>query len=90
MLAIPPSVTISITKTSDDRRITIRDDGPGLPNDERQVLSGGYETPLEHGSGSGLFLVYWIVSMLEGDIDVESSDGGTVIDLRLSAAGRME
>lgn len=85
-----PSVSVSVTTESGDTHVTIRDDGPGLPDDERRVLTGGYETPLEHGSGLGLFLVYWIVSMLEGEIDVDASDDGTAIDLRLSAAGQIE
>lgn len=63
-------------------RISVRDDGPGLPEPDRQTLEGRPETPLKHGSGLGLFLVYWIVTAHGGNVSVSTEDG-TVVDLNL-------
>jgi signal transduction histidine kinase len=38
-------------------RVTVADDGPGIPADERGVFDRGRETALEHASGLGLWLV---------------------------------
>ncbi|PYZ02701.1 hypothetical protein C8039_04105 [Halogeometricum sp. wsp3] len=45
-------------RTEDDDRRTIRieDDGPGLPETEREVLTTRTETPLTHSAGMGLWL----------------------------------
>jgi len=52
---------------------------------ERQVLEAGRETPLEHGSGLGLWLVNWIVTGLGGEVTT-TVDGGTTVTVRLSPA----
>ncbi|MFB6361976.1 MAG: histidine kinase N-terminal 7TM domain-containing protein [Halobacteriales archaeon] len=64
--------------------IRISDNGPGIPDEELQPLHEGTETPLEHGSGLGLWLIEWGVSRLGGTITFEENDPrGTVVDLRL-------
>ncbi|MFC7042050.1 ATP-binding protein [Halonotius sp. GCM10025705] len=75
----PPAVD----ETDDQLRITINDDGPGLPEDERQVLADGKEDPLVHGQGLGLWLTYWIITTLDGEITVPKSQQGTTIEIRL-------
>lgn len=78
-----PEVEIEIEKSELETVVRIEDDGPGLPSDERLVFESGEETPLEHGSGLGLFLVYWIVVNLEGDFEVDADSDGTGIGFRL-------
>ena len=74
-----PTVDFTVEVTDNDRvAIRVSDDGPGLPPAERTVLRRGYETPLEHGSGLGLWFVTWAVTGLGGRVAVDVEDGTTV------------
>jgi len=59
-----------------------------MPEMDRDVLvSGRASEDLYHGSGLGLWLVYWIVRRSGGSINVEDRDPrGTVVTIELSAA----
>lgn len=83
-----PQPTVDITVTTSDERIVvvIADEGPGLPEDERQVLVEGKEEPLVHGQGLGLYLAYWIVTNLDGEIEVTEAQSGTAVTIRLPTA----
>lgn len=65
---------------TDQINIHIQDDGPGIPEQELEVISSGTETPLTHGSGVGLWFMYWIIDSLGGGMDIESDQetGSTV------------
>lgn len=80
-----PSIHLAVVETDEQLRITISDDGPGLPEDERQVLADGKEDPLVHGQGLGLWLTYWIITTLDGEISVPKSQQGTTVEIRLPA-----
>jgi len=73
-----PSVTVSTEVEDDWVTINISDDGSGLPATERDVLDRGRETPLEHGSGLGLWLVNWSVTASGGSVSIDTGDGTTV------------
>jgi len=81
-----PTVSIAVETTAHQVVITITDRGPGLPEDERQVLADGKEEPLVHGQGLGLYLASWIITNLQGEIEVPKSQSGTTIEVRLPAA----
>jgi len=79
-------VTYRVEMTGDGEvAVRVQDGGPGLPEMERQVLEAGRETPLEHGSGLGLWLVNWIVTGLGGEVTA-TVDNGTTVTVRLSPA----
>jgi signal transduction histidine kinase len=59
-------------------KLTVSDDGPGIPEHEIKVLECGRETPLQHGSGLGLWLVRWLVDRYGGDVSIDTSSGSTV------------
>jgi len=81
-----PGVTYRVETTGDGEvAVRVRDEGPGLPEMERRVLEAGRETPLEHGSGLGLWLVNWIVTGLGGEVTT-AGDDGTTVTVRLSPA----
>jgi len=67
--------------------IVITDNGPGIPKHERRAIENGEETPLQHGTGLGLWLVYWAMSLLGGDIHIDDADPGTRIALQLPQVG---
>jgi len=80
-----PEISIEATTTKDRVEIRITDDGPGLPPSERLVLTTGKETPLIHGQGLGLWLVYWIIQSLNGELTLADRSVGTSIELQLDA-----
>jgi len=82
----PASIDVEVAVT--DLRVVVRvsDDGPGLPELERAVLETGEETPLVHGQGLGLWLSYWLVTTVDGGIEILESDTGTTIEVRLPAS----
>jgi len=73
-----PEIRIALRDADEAVEVVVADDGPGLPETERDVLRTGTETQLLHGSGLGLWSVYWIVSAHDGGIEAETTDGTTV------------
>jgi sensor histidine kinase regulating citrate/malate metabolism len=63
----------------DRYRKRVADDGPGLPEMEREVLGADTETPLRHGQGIGLCLVNAVVTeagrTLEAAVDSVAAPG---------------
>ncbi|OYR40531.1 hypothetical protein DJ82_07250 [Halorubrum sp. Ib24] len=64
--------------------VHVRDDGPGMPEMEADILETGEETPLNHGGGLGLWMVRMIVTQAGGDVSVATTDG-TEVNLRVPA-----
>jgi signal transduction histidine kinase len=87
-----PRVALDLTVEADDdgRRwatISVVDEGPGIPDVERAVLQRGEETALMHGSGMGLWLVYWVVTELGGEVAIEDrEEGGSTVTVELPLA----
>ncbi|MWV40307.1 PAS domain S-box protein [Natrialba sp. INN-245] len=81
-----PAVTVEIECTAETVTLRIADNGPGIPEEERCVLTGtGKVDPLYHGSGLGLWLVYWILERSSGAVEYETGkSGGSVIELTLN------
>ena len=74
-----PNVEISATTTAAGIEVRVSDDGPGIADHERAVIRSGEETPLQHGSGVGLWLVKWVVRNVGGTLRFEDGDGTTVV-----------
>jgi len=54
---------------------------------ERRAITNEAETPLEHISGLGLWLVKWIVDGMDGSLSIsQNSPRGTVVTLSFPAA----
>jgi PAS domain S-box-containing protein len=83
-----PTIRIRAETTADSVTITYRDDGPGIPDTEIDVLTGNEPiTQLKHGSGLGLWLVVWIVESYGGTVSFDA-DENTTITITLPRAHR--
>jgi signal transduction histidine kinase len=82
-----PQVEIRVTEDPEaTARLTVGDNGPGIPQRERQILADETETQLEHGRGIGLWLVNWAVTQLGGDLSFGDTDAeGSTVTIRLYA-----
>jgi signal transduction histidine kinase len=68
-------------------RITIDDDGPGLPNSVRTTLFRPFTTTKPDGTGVGLALARKVAEEHDGTLDAGDSPlGGARFTLRLPAA----
>jgi len=78
--ASKPTATISVSRPPDDGDVVfeIRDRNEQIPELEIETLRAGDETPLQHGQGIGLWIVYWCVQKLHGRIDFEYDDGNVL------------
>lgn len=85
------TVEVELTRPGSDWiEISVRDDGPGMPEMEADVLETGEETPLNHGQGLGLWMVRMIVTGAGGEVSVETTDDGTEVCLRVPASWTVE
>lgn len=80
-----PTVTVSLATGPGHVEVQVADDGPGISEMEREILSETREIDqLYHGSGFGLWLVYWIVRQSGGEITIhDRAPRGTVVTLNL-------
>ena len=86
-----PVVEVAVESTDGRVSMQIRDNGPGIPDHETDVLQSGAETALKHGSGIGLWLAFWLVDRSAGTMTFENnSPRGTVVIIDLPAAGEHE
>ena len=76
-----PRITVRVTTEDGYGTLVVADNGPGVPEQELAALEGT-EEPLEHGSGLGLWLAYWLIRKSNGRLVVEENEPrGTVVKL---------
>ncbi|MGG6439975.1 PAS domain S-box protein [Saccharococcus caldoxylosilyticus] len=78
-------VTVRIRQSDDNHiRISITDQGCGIPQDKIKKLGEPFYTTKERGTGLGLMVSYKIIEEHQGKIDVESEVGvGTTFHITL-------
>jgi len=83
-----PRLDISVEDTAADEdyvEVSIADNGPGIPDQERAVLVEGTETPLKHGSGLGLWIVNWILTRSGGHVRFDENEPrGSIVTLAVA------
>jgi PAS domain S-box-containing protein len=78
-----PCVTVRAVETvetdqAEEWQIEVTDTGPGINDHEMGVFEQAKETKLHHGSGLGLWLVWWGVDRLGGEVGFAVDSGTTV------------
>lgn len=72
-------IEVGIERSATSVTITIADAGPGIEPYELRALERGTESPLEHTSGVGLWLVKWLCHFFNGTLEVERRPGGGTV-----------
>jgi PAS domain S-box-containing protein len=84
-----PEITIGMNDDADDSvRVAVADNGPGIPDEQKETVFGQGERGLESdGTGIGLYLVNTVVESYGGEVWVEDNDPrGAIFRLRLPRA----
>ena len=83
-----PVVTVTVEVEPETVTVGIADNGPGIPESQRDEVFGRGEMGLQSpGSGIGLYLVDTLVDMYDGDVHLEDDDPeGSVFTVTLHRA----
>jgi signal transduction histidine kinase len=74
-----PDVTVRWDET--EGALVVADTGGGISDHEIEVFERGHETPLQHGSGLGLWLVKWGVDRFGGSVRFDVDDTGSRVSV---------
>lgn len=88
-----PTVRISfdVEQCTEQVSISVRDEGPRIPDLERVAFRDSNETPLQHGSGIGMWLIKWITTALGGRVAIEENDPqGNVVTITLPVVSAID
>lgn len=77
----PEDPRVTVTVDPDGPTLSVRDQGPGIPPGEVDVLEAERETALRHGSGIGLWLVKWVADHSGADLSFSRAPSGTTATL---------
>jgi signal transduction histidine kinase len=82
-----PHLEVAVDVGVDSVNISISDDGPGISSAEIEAIELDEETPLNHASGVGLWLITWIVDASDGTLRFTESDmGGQTVEMEFERA----
>lgn len=83
------AVAIDVRSDAGTAWVRIRDDAPPIPGNETEPLFAENDpSSVYHGTGLGLWLVYWVVDMSDGNLsfDRNADDTGNVVTIGLPEA----
>ncbi len=81
-----PRIDIALSREGDTVVTTVTDRCPRIPESEIRVIREERETDLSHSAGVGLWLVYWVVEAIGGEVTFDYEGDGNRIELRFEAA----
>ena len=82
----PPKVVMTVEDDSgaEYMYISVADNGPGIPEHERDIIGSGEETPLQHSLGIGLWMMEWVITTLGGTLTITDNEPrGSVVTFQL-------
>jgi len=81
-----PEISISTQKTDNRIIIKIKDNGRGIPDEQKKHLFQPFSTTKSHGTGLGLVIVKKMMFKMNGTVDIQSEEhAGTTVTLDLPA-----
>lgn len=84
-----PRVEIGIRQQEGALKVSVADNGPGIPGEEQAILDTRGETPLAHGSGLGLWLVHWTATLSSANLSFQPNDPqGSIVTLTFTPANQ--
>jgi signal transduction histidine kinase len=78
-------IVVSATAGDSRVRVSVSDNGPGIPDGLRPQLFKPFVTTKENGTGLGLYICRGLMNSLRGEMGLESGPGGTTVQLDLPA-----
>jgi len=79
-----PEIDVRVARVDDDVEITIRDNCPPIPPEERHIIADRWEMDdIHHTVGMGLWLAYWVTDRCDGDLSFDTHDDGNTVTLRV-------
>jgi signal transduction histidine kinase len=82
-----PEIRVTATAANRRVRLTVADDGTGIPEPDRSVLTREAEIDqLTHAQGLGLWFVRWAMDAYGGGFELDTDEDGTAVTLEFSSA----
>jgi signal transduction histidine kinase len=82
-----PQILVRVYRAGHEARISVRDNGPGVPRALRQrIFDPFFTTKGERGTGLGLVLVHHAVGRMGGTVTLGPTQNGAVFRVRLRGA----
>ncbi|MDY6776181.1 MAG: GAF domain-containing protein [Halobacteria archaeon] len=83
-----PRIEVSAEEKDEEVVVSVADNGPGIPDDQKKTVFGeGEKGPESEGTGIGLYLVSILVEEYGGDVWIEDNEPeGAVFKVRLRKA----
>ena len=79
-----PEVDVTVARVGGDLEITIRDNCPLIPPEERHIIADQWQMDdVHHTVGMGLWLAYWVTDRSGGDLSFDTHGNGNVVTVRV-------
>jgi len=83
-----PNPWVEVRLRPGDRpRLTVEDNGPGIPKHDLEAFDAGHESPLSHSTGIGVWLSKWVVEGAGGEFTFDTGPDGTRAIIELPSPG---
>lgn len=82
-----PRVEVRAVERASELRITVTDNGPGIPDAEWEVIEAGREEALNHLTSLGLWGTKWAVQQMGGELSRRDGEGGATVVINLPTNG---